>query len=80
MEKCDMYETICKDRFDTIERHCEGFNDLLRGKNGTPGLLEELRAIKKFIKTISKIFVFIAAAAGIKVVHGTWTWIASMIG
>ena len=41
-----MYNLICKERFDKIDSSQDKIIDLLRGKNSTPGLIDEVRILK----------------------------------
>jgi hypothetical protein len=41
-----MYEKVCKDRFDKLESLHNETIGLLRGRNGDPGLLDDMRTIK----------------------------------
>ena len=42
----EMYNIICEKRFDKIDTSQEKIIDLLRGKNSTPGLIDEVRTLK----------------------------------
>ena len=49
-EKSDdekMYRLICKERFDNIDKSQQEIISLLRGKNGDPGLLDDVRDLKR---------------------------------
>ena len=52
MAKEEMYELLCKDRFDRIDKTQEEMLAILRGHNGNAGLIEEVRWIKKIHKVI----------------------------
>ena len=41
-----MYNIVCEKRFDKIDTSQEKIIDLLRGKNSTPGLIDEVRTLK----------------------------------
>ena len=41
-----MYSLVCKERFDNIDRGQKEILDLLRGKNSSPGLIDEVRTLK----------------------------------
>ena len=45
-----LYEMVCKDRFDSIDNHLSSITDLLKGKNGNPGVVDDVRGLKKFNK------------------------------
>jgi hypothetical protein len=42
-----MYELICRERFDLNDKKQDEILDLLRGTNGNPGLIHEIRTLKK---------------------------------
>ena len=46
IEHAAMYNIVCKERFDKIDASQEKIIDLLRGKNSTPGLIDEVRTLK----------------------------------
>ena len=54
----DMYDRFCKERFDKIDIHQEKLMELLKGRNGNPGLIEDVRTIKRR-------WTLIAAAVGL---------------
>ncbi len=47
--QCDekMYNLICEKRFDNLDAKQDRILDLLKGKNGDPGLLDDVRTLKK---------------------------------
>ena len=45
-EEKEMYELICKSRFDSIDGKQDQVLDILRGKNSKPGLIDEVRTLK----------------------------------
>lgn len=45
-EHIEMYHLICKERFDNIDKKQDQIIDLLRGKNNSPGLIDEVRILK----------------------------------
>ena len=45
-----LYEMVCKDRFDSLDSGQKDIMSLLRGKNGNPGLVDDVRGLKKFNK------------------------------
>lgn len=73
-----MYETVCKDRFDTIEKHCETFDRYLRGKNGNPGLVDEVRALKASLRAASRVGIFVGGALLLNAIHYIWAWIGAL--
>ena len=42
-----MYHLICKERFDKMNEKQDQIIDLLRGKNGQAGLLDDVRTLKR---------------------------------
>jgi hypothetical protein len=51
-ENKEMYELICKERFDTIDEKQDEILGILRGTNNNPGLCEQVRTNTKFNKTV----------------------------
>ena len=47
-----MYSLVCEKRFDSMEAKQDQVLDILRGKNSEPGLIEEVRTIKRRWKWI----------------------------
>ena len=74
-----MYDTVCKDRFDKLDKHNEDMLSILKGKNGDPGVLDQIREVKKFHRSIAKFTIFIGAAVLMQLIHGASTWIQSFI-
>lgn len=75
MDDEGMYELICKDKFKEL---IDGQNDiinLLRGKNGNPGLLDDVRTLKRRWKVIYGTAGIVSVAAVKTVV----AWIATLI-
>jgi len=68
-----LYEMVCKDRFDKIDSHLEGISSLLRGKNGDPGLVEEVRGLKRVHKYVLGAIGFVACTGTVQVVR----WIST---
>lgn len=47
--KCaDRYDLVCKERFDEHGGKLDTLIDLLRGSNGNPGVLGDMRDLKKW--------------------------------
>lgn len=72
-----MYETICKDRFDKMESLQNETLGLLRGHNGDPGLLDDMRAIKKAYKLVAGAIVFILSAVLLQGIETIWAWVSA---
>ena len=71
-----MYELICKDRFDKMEELQHETIGLLRGKNGDPGVLDDVRALKNAHRKIVATVIFVASAFLLQAIHATWVWAA----
>ena len=68
MDNCnlEMYKNFCKARFDTIEktqqRNHEELMDILKGKNGDPGLIDNVRDNTKLRNLVGKMtWLFLSA-------------------
>jgi len=61
MEEEELFDKVCKGRFDAIEANQHQILRLLRGKNSEPGLVDDVRALKKVYKAIIGVVVFIVA-------------------
>jgi hypothetical protein len=72
-----MYEMICSKRFDKIDTQQQITIDLIKGANGDPGLLDDVRTLKKAHKRMFATVIFIVSAVGLKVIHATWAWAAT---
>ena len=68
-----LYEMICKDRFDKIDNHLESISALLRGKNGDPGVVDDVRGLKKFNKYVCGVFVFLACTGVVQLFRWVFT-------
>jgi len=74
----DMYGLVCKERFDKIEGMQEETLRILRGKNSDPGLVDDVRGLKKAYKKIVGGGIFIAAAVVIQILRIVGEWISGM--
>ncbi len=52
MDENERYDLVCKDRFDAAARERKEILRLLRGRNGDPGLLDDVRGLKKINKAL----------------------------
>lgn len=66
MEENERYDEVCKPAFERMEkaqqRGNEGTEEILRilkGQNGNPGLLDEVRDLKRFRRGIVGAFCFV---------------------
>lgn len=77
MAKCDdtMYPMICEPRFDKIDQKQEEIIGLLRGYNGNPGILEDVRILKKWHKAAIGFAIFLGSAFVLQVIGTVWTWV-----
>ena len=76
MEKDEeMYGLICEKRFDRIDKQQEEILNLLRGNNGNPGLLDDMRQIKNRWKILVGIMVFLSSALVLQAIE----WIAGKL-
>ena len=64
----EMYDLVCKEKFDHIIKKQDEVLDLLRGKNSTPGLVEEVRGLKKVHRVIIGAITFILSVIVIQLV------------
>jgi hypothetical protein len=71
---CDreIYETFCKDRFDKIEQTTDKTLDILRGQNGSPGLIHDVRNLKKVYKALVAGAVFLVTVLTVQCI--SWAW------
>jgi len=54
-EQREFYKTICQPQFEDINGKAQTVIDILKGKNGEPGLCEEVRDIYHEVKELKKI-------------------------
>lgn len=74
VKEVDMYETVCRERFDELAAGQKELIALLRGHNGDAGLLDDMRAIKKAYRLVIGAVVFILGALTIQGVDHVWHW------
>ena len=48
----DIYELVCKNKFDDIIRRQDEMLGLLRGKNDNPGLVDKVRWLERVYKAL----------------------------
>lgn len=70
-----MYEMVCKPNFNEIKESQKEIIGLLRGKNGDPGLLDDVRTLKARWKVIYGT----AAIAGVAALKAVIAWITEVI-
>ncbi len=81
MAKCDddnMYPMVCEPRFDRIDEKQEEMLSLLRGRNGNPGVLDDVRNLKKWHKATLGFAVFVGSAFVLQVIGDLWTWVRTV--
>jgi len=50
MDENERYTLVCKERFDRLEDKLDEVMGLLRGRNSKPGLLDDMRMVKRISK------------------------------
>ena len=75
----EMYEMICKDRFDRLEAQNAMILDLLRGKDESPGILDDMRAMKRGYKIVGSGVLFVLGAVVIQAVASLWGWFTKVL-
>jgi len=75
----EMYGLVCKERFDKMEGLQEETLQLLKGKDLDPGLVDEVRGLKKAYKRLVGGGIFIAAAITVQIVRSVGEWISGII-
>ena len=75
--EAEMYELICRSRFDSLDQKQDKMLSILKGENGDPGLLDDVRAIKKTHKLIKAGLVFVLCGFVLQAVSAGWDWFAS---
>jgi len=61
-------------RLEAIEKKLDSILDLLRGKNTDPGLIDDVRDLKRFKKTVVRSFVGIVAVLFSQIVIWLRIW------
>ena len=59
MNEQERYSEICKPAFDGLKADTQEILKILKGRNGDPGLLDEVRELKQLRKTILGGFLFL---------------------
>lgn len=81
MAKCEddnLYSLICESRFDKIDETQKEIISLLRGRNGNPGILDDVRNLKKWHKATIGFALFVGSAFVLQVIGEAWTWIRTI--
>jgi len=75
----DMYGLVCRGRFDKMEEMQEETLRILRGKNSDPGLVDDVRELKKANKRIWAGGVFVLGAIVVQAVRIAVQLISGMV-
>jgi len=80
-KECDnrMYGLVCRERFDRMESMQEETLRILRGVDSEPGLVDDVRGLKKANKRIWAGGVFILCAFVLEIVRAAWGWIERIV-
>jgi hypothetical protein len=68
----EFYDMVCKEAIDGLKDGQETIIDILKGKNGAPGLCDDVRGLKKTYRNVMAVGVFILTILGAEVI--TWLW------
>jgi hypothetical protein len=79
LKDAEMYGIICKDRFDKLEALHKETLDLLRGKDGDPGVLDDMRAMKRGYRIVGSGVLFVIGAVVIQAVASLWGWLTKIL-
>lgn len=71
----EMYGIVCKERFDKIENMQEETLRILRGKNSDPGLVDDVRDLKKTYKRVVGGGIFILCTVFLQIIRSIGEWI-----
>ena len=72
MDEQERFNEICKPRFDEMISGQKEIINLLRGKNGDPGLLDDVRQLKSRWKSIFAAIGILFTAIIAQTIH--WVW------
>ena len=75
----EMYGLVCEKRFDKMEALQEETLRILKGKNGDPGLVDEVRTLKNTNKIMWSGGVFVLCAVVIQIFRVVAQWISGAI-
>ena len=68
----NLYELVCKRRFDNVEGDTKEIIRLLRGRNGDPGLIDDVRDLKKARMAVAGVLMFVVTVLGVQGLN--WLW------
>ena len=69
----EMYSMFCEKRFDKIDDHQEQILNILKGKNGNPGLIDDVRQLKSRWMVIFGALIVVFSALGTQLVKWIFT-------
>ena len=64
----EIYDLVCKKRFDNLDDRTDEIIRLLRGRNGNPGILDDVRDLKRVCKALAGGLAFILMTLFVQVV------------
>lgn len=71
-----MYNLVCEKQFKTLTQKQDEMLALMRGHNSNPGLLDEVRSIKKVHHAFYAGFILVLSTILVQVI----VWLAKIIG
>jgi len=69
MDEAERYELVCKQQFDELKTDIREIRDLLKGKNGNAGVVDDVRGLKKFNKYICAAVIFFICTGLGQLIH-----------
>jgi len=72
MDEQERFNEICKPRFDELVKGNREIIELLKGKNGDPGLLDDVRQLKSRWRSIFAAIGILFTAIIAQTIH--WVW------
>jgi hypothetical protein len=71
-----MYDTICEKRFDKLDTKQDELLALMRGHNSKPGLVDEVRSIKKVHHALYAAIILILSTIAVQIIM----WLGRTLG
>ncbi len=71
----ELYKLVCGKRFDKIDEAIKDIAGLLRGENDKPGLVEEVRSLKKFNKGVIGSVGFVVCVIVAQIINWISGWL-----
>lgn len=75
----EMYELICKDKFNELRGMQAETLRILKGENSKPGMVDDVRGLKKAYKRIIGGGIFVIAAIILQVIKFLGDWISGIV-